>query len=332
MLLKNKTVLVTGGAGFIGSNLVKRLVKEGAIVSVVDNLWRGNLENLMVEGEPVIDLESRFILKDLTDFGSTLEVVRNFDYVYHLADIVAGIAFTFENEHYIFRQNMLINSNVIQACLINGIKNLIYVGTACSYPKSLQMQEGIVRLVEDQVYPAEPESGYGWSKLMGEYECELAQKSGLNVGLLRFHNVYGPGVSFDEKRSQVIPALILKVINAPEQPFVVWGSGNQYRDFVYIDDIVESLLLVAEKGMNQGAIQIGSEEAVSIRDLAFMLVEMSGKDLKPEFDLSKPEGDRGRIADCSKARQVLGWQPKVKIQEGLKNTYQWIEKELNAKH
>ncbi len=328
--MKNKKILVTGGAGFIGSTLVKRLVADGADVSVIDNLWRGSLENLKnADGTYAIDPASKFHLADLTDYAKCMELIRDFDLVYHLADVVGGIQFAFGNEAFIFRQNVLINSNVLAACIMNHVSNYVYVGTACSYPKSLQMIEGIAAFTEDQVYPAEPESSYGWSKLMGEYEAELAQKTGkINVGLLRFHNVYGPGASFESSRSQVIPSLILKAINYPNPPFVVWGNGNQYRDFIYIDDIIDALILVAEHGINRGAIQVGSEKATSIRALAETVVKISGKPIEIVYDIAKPEGDHGRIAICDKAREILGWRPKIDLETGLKNSYDWINKQV----
>jgi GDP-D-mannose 3',5'-epimerase len=177
--MENQRVLVTGGAGFIGSTLVKRLVSSGAEVSVIDNLWRGSIENLRnVDGAPAIDIRSNFHLADLTDYSKCLELIKGFDLVYHLADVVGGIQFAFGNQAFIFRQNILINSNVLAACTLNHIPNYIYVGTACSYPKSLQMKAEVAAFREEQVYPAEPESSYGWSKLMGEYEAELARETG----------------------------------------------------------------------------------------------------------------------------------------------------------
>jgi nucleoside-diphosphate-sugar epimerase len=176
MILKNKKILVTGGAGFIGSNLVKRLLEEGASVKVVDNLWRGTLDNLRQLEKKGFDISSDFYLADLTDYGKCLELIRDVDLVYHLADVVAGVNFVFGHEPFIFRQNVLINTNVLSACVANKIPNYVYPGTACSFPKKLQMSKGIVALREDQTYPAEPESSYGWGKLMGEYEAELAQK------------------------------------------------------------------------------------------------------------------------------------------------------------
>lgn len=328
--VRGKSIIVTGGAGFIGSALVKALMRYGADVSVIDNLWRGSLENLRLnKNDFAIDIKTKFHLADLTDYGKCLELIRNADYVYHLADVVAGINYVFNNEAFVFRQNLLINTNTISACVVNNIRNYIYVGTACSYPKHLQMQDGIVRLKENQTYPAEPESSYGWSKLMGEYEAEIIAKStSMEIGLLRFHNVYGPGSVFDPERSQVLPALARKAINYPNEQFIVWGNGQQYRDFVYIDDVVEALLLVAEKGMGKGLIQIGSEQATSIQQAAELVVKISGKQIPLKFDVNGPQGDRGRIANCERARAILGWQATTTLEKGLTNLYQWIKTKI----
>jgi GDP-D-mannose 3', 5'-epimerase len=327
---KSRSVLVTGGAGFIGSSLVKRLVNAGAQVQVVDNLWRGDIENLKGEhGESVISLQTSFCKADLADLATARRVIAGVDWVFHLADIVAGVDFVFSNEGFVFNQNVLINSSTLGAVLAAAVPNYVYVGTACSYPRDLQMVEGIAALREEQAYPAAPESAYGWSKLMGEFEAELALKSGrLNVGLLRLHNVYGPGGSFEPGRSQVLPSLVRKAIMYPREQFIVWGTGSQYRDFVYIDDVVEALLLVAERGMNKGVIQIGSERAVTIREAAQCIAALSGKGITPIFDCSKPEGDRGRIAVCDRARQLLKWQPQVTFVEGIRRTYNWMSGKL----
>jgi GDP-D-mannose 3',5'-epimerase len=330
MNIKGIKVIVTGGAGFIGSSLVKRLVYEGANVQIIDNLWRGSIKNLqLANGAYAIDIEKDFRLADLTDYSKCLELIKDCDVVYHLADIVGGVHFAFSHESFIFRQNILINTNVLAACVLNGIPNYIYVGTACSFPKHLQMNPGINIIRENQTYPAEPESSYGWSKLMGEYEAETVQKMGsVNVGLLRFHNVYGPGSLFDPKTSQVIPALIRKAILYPSEPFIVWGSGSQYRDFIFVDDIVDSLLLVYVRGMNKGLIQIGSETGTTVKELTELIVELSGKPIEIQFDISKPEGDYGRVANCERARAILEWKQNILLREGLTRTYRWVENQM----
>ena len=319
-------ILVTGGAGMIGSNLVKTLISQNHDVTVVDNFWRGKLNYL--KNDDVL-VTSKIINADLRDYSKTLEVIRGFDFVFHLADIVAGINYVFDNQLFLWRSNIMINSNVINACIENNIKNLVYVGTACSYPKEKQSYIGPPLLKEEDAYPAEPESSYGWSKLMGEYEAELALETGkINVGILRIHNVYGPPCELDPGKSQVIPALCRKAILYPKEQFIVWGSGNQRRSFVYIDDIIDALVDVRARGMNKGVIQIGTDHSDSIADIAKKIMSISGKDINIQFDLDKPEGDVDRAADCSKAKQILDWSPKVSIDKGLEKTYEWCLREL----
>ena len=207
----------------------------------------------------------------------------------------------------------------------------MYVGTACSFPKHLQMRGGISALREDQTYPAEPESSYGWSKLMGEYEAGLAGRSAsISTGVLRLHNVYGPGVCFDRERSQVIPALIRKAVMHPGEPFTVWGSGRQYRDFLYVDDAVDALLLTREKGMDAGVIQAGTGHATSIGEIAQRIIGISGKQISLSFDESMPQGDRGRVAVCDRAREILGWSSRTDMETGLEMTYRWIRDRIES--
>jgi len=220
---------------------------------------------------------------------------------------------------------------MLNASIDNKVKNYIYVGTACSYPKEKQQIIHKTPLFrEEDAFPANPESSYGWSKLMGEYECELALKSNdINVGILRFHNVYGPPCELSFEKSQVIPALCRKAIRYPNEEFIVWGSGKQRRAFLYVDDAVKGILLMLEKGMNKGVIQIGPSESNSISEIAKEIIKISGKDIKIRFDLAKPEGDRDRAADTSKAKSILGWKHKVDLEEGLQNTFVWALKELS---
>ena len=319
-------ILVTGGAGMIGSNLVKTLISQNHDVTVVDNYWRGKLNYL--KNDDVL-VTSKIINADLRDYSKTLEVIQGFDFVFHLADIVAGINYVFDNQLFLWRSNIMINSNVINARIENNIKNLVYVGTACSYPKEKQSYIGPPLFKEEDAYPAEPESSYGWSKLMGEYEAELAFETGkINVGILRMHNVYGPPCELDPDKSQVIPALCRKAILYPKEQFIVWGSGNQRRSFVYIDDIIDALVDVLAHGMNKGVIQIGTDHSDSIANIAKKIMGISGKDINIQFDLDKPEGDVDRAADCSKAKQILDWSPKVSIDKGLEKTYEWCLREL----
>jgi nucleoside-diphosphate-sugar epimerase len=326
-------VLVTGGAGMIGSNLVKRLVGRGFRVSVVDNLWRGKIEYLLGEdGSPVIDLARDFHNIDMSIPNSVDRLFEGVDYVFHLADIVAGIEYVFSNQGSIFRQNVLINSNAISAARKFRPKGFLYVGTACSFPAHKQSGVEAPPLREEDQYPAAPESAYGWSKLMGEYEALLMeQETGIPVSVAVLHNVYGAPCDYDELRGQVIPSLIRKAIRYPSEPFIVWGSGSQGRAFVHVDDVIDGLIACMDKGLGKGAIQIGPDVCLSIREIAEIVAQVSKKPISIQYDTSKPEGDKGRCANYSKAKQILGWSPNVSIKDGIASLYKWIETRMLVK-
>jgi GDP-D-mannose 3',5'-epimerase len=326
------SILVTGGAGMIGSNLAKRLVGMGHRVQVIDNLWRGRLSNLKdQQGNYIIDITRDFHKKDLREAGTFEDLFEGIDFVFHLADVVAGIEYVFKNQGDIFRENLLINSNVIAAVKHHRPRRFIYVGTACSYPASMQQTTNGLLLREEDAYPAWPESAYGWSKLMGEYESLLLEReSRIPVSVLRLHNVYGPPCDYDPIRGQVIPSLIRKAIHYPEEEFIVWGSGEQGRAFVHVDDVVDALVVTMQKGLGEGVIQIGPDICTSIREIAEMVVMISGKSIEIKYDPTKPEGDKSRAADYSKAHQILGWEPRVSLSDGLKRLYRWIEWDMQA--
>lgn len=332
-----KKILVTGGAGMIGSNLVKRLVKEGNEVYVIDNLWRGKIEYLNDDktNVPVIDVDTHFFNIDLAVQENVDELIASskFEYVVHLADIVAGIDYVFGNQGDLFRQNNLINTNVFSAVRKAGkakIKGLIYVGTACSFPLTRQNSLDVIPLRDDELYPALPESAYGWSKLMGQLEIGFLEKeTGIPCCTLMFHNVYGSPCDFGA-RSQVIPALIRKAINYPAEPFHVWGSGEQGRAFIHVDDVVNALCLALDKGWGHEWMQIGPSVCTSIKEIAETVVRISGKDIDVFYDTTKPEGDKARSADYSKAKEILGWEPSVKLEDGLKAQYIWIKNQIES--
>lgn len=326
-------VLVTGGAGMIGSNLVKRLVLAGSKVTIIDNLWRGKIEYLLGEnGHPLIDLKKDFHNIDLSIPNSADQLFECVDYVFHLADIVAGIGYVFSNQGSLFRQNVLINSNTITAFRKYKPKGFIYVGTACSFPAHMQTGVDAPPLREEDQYPAAPESAYGWSKLMGEYETLLLEKeASVPVCVPVLHNVYGAPCDYGELRGQVIPSLIRKVIRFPSEPFIVWGSGSQGRAFVHVDDVVDGLISCMNKGLGSGVIQLGPDTCTSIRDIAETVVQVSGKQISIQYDKGKPEGDKGRCADYSKARRILGWTPKISLRSGITSLYEWIEARMAGK-
>ena len=307
------------------------MVKDGFETFVADNLWRGKKEYLFSDKEKMVIPDKNFYQVDLRDYENCLRVTRDVNLVVHLADIVAGINYVFANESSVFRSNILINSNILRACITNKVEKYIYAGTACSYPKSKQTTLNPPPFREQDVYPAEPESAYGWSKLMGEYEAELAFNSNLiKIEILRLHNVYGTPAELDPSKSQVIPALCKKAIEQKNQELVVWGSGMQKRAFVHVDDIVDGFVKAIHKTSKfNGVIQLGPDYSTSIAEIAKEIVLLSKKKVEIKFDKSKPEGDFDRMANNSKAKKDLNWEPLINLDEGLKKVFNWCEKELS---
>lgn len=324
-------VCITGGAGMIGSTLLNKLVALGKDVIVIDNFWRGKKEN--IDNIPNWDYNKSFFnidLSDPTNENHIINAIESCDVVIHLADIVAGIGYVFNNQYEIFKVNNQINSNLFNACSKSGIKKILYAGTACSFPKDLQMSLTAV-LKEEQLFPAEPESAYGWSKLMGTLELQyMAEKFNIDVTTLMLHNVYGPNCDLDPKRSQVIPSIIKKMIELnPGEELQVWGSGNQGRAFIHVDDIANAFILALNKADLPKIIQIGPSYCTSIKELVLTLKDkILKKDIAIFYDTTKPEGDLGRCADYSLANKTLGWEPLVNLENGLMTTTNWIEKQL----
>lgn len=323
-----KKIVVTGGAGMIGSNLVTALAKEGHEVVVIDDFSRGTRENLTnaieAGGRPVDVIEA-----DLSQYGDWAEQFSGVDVVYHLADVVAGVGFVFDNEGAVFRQNLLINANVAKAIAEQSPKRYIYVGTACSFPLEIQTGVDAPPMREDQQIPANPESGYGWSKLMGELDAKyLDAQAGIPSVVLVLHNVYGAPCEFTGKKAQAIPAIIHRALTTSDGKLVVWGSGQQGRAFVHVDDVTRALMMALDKGHGEGPIQIGPDVCSSIAMIARAIVDITNRGLELEFDRTKPEGDRGRCADYSKATAILGWKPTVDIHEGLASMVEWIENRI----
>lgn len=330
-------IIVTGCAGMIGCHLMSKLItifpnKNGNQIIGIDDLSRGTIDNLK-EACKQKDDEFEFIEADLSIYDdSWAKSFENADIIIHLADIVAGIGFVFNNESYIFRTNLLINSNVGKAISLQKPKRYIYVGTACSFPKNLQLSVNSPPLREEDQLPALPESGYGWSKLMGEIEANLLAKEGVtNSVILSLHNVYGRYCDYSSKSSQVIPSLCVKAIKASQtgEKLEIWGDGSQGRAFVNADDVVNAIISSFYKGENSGVIQIGPNTCTSINELSKLIVEQIDNEIDIFYDLSKPVGDIGRCADFSKAKRILGWEPKVNLKDGLSSLIEWMrEKDL----
>lgn len=302
-------------------------------VKVIDNFWRGRMSRFQLQnGSWVINPQRDLCALDLRNEAHTLKYLRSADYVYHLA----GVNYVFGQQLAVFRNNLLINTNTLKASKVNNITNYIYAGSACSLPQHLQMEPDIRALqgIEDQVNRADHFPSCEWSKVMGEFEAQLAQSQAFNVGILRFCNVYGPGSDASAATDQVISSLLRKAIQYPKLPIVVLGSGSQYMDFVYVEDVVDALLLVKDKGMNKGVIQINSGRLTTVKKLAAMIVNIvgpaMGKTINIEFDKSVPEGDSGRSAVLERSKRILGWQPRWTLQQGVAATFSSMLNQQNS--
>jgi len=321
---QNKKVLVAGGAGLIGSHMARTLLGKGAKVCVADNLSSGSLKNIEdIQGKvdvQVVDLREEVICRKLT---------KGTDYVFQLAANMGGIGYITSIGADIMRDNILINANMLQASLENKVGEYFYSSSACVYPEYLQKDTEVTPLKEENAIPADPDQFYGWEKILAEKLCEAYQKDyGMNIRIARFHNVYGEVyTAFDKQKGKAPCHLILKVLRYPEQDFVLWGDGKQTRSFLYIDDCVEGVLKLMESAYTK-PVNIGSDRLVTIEELAKIVIKISGKEITIKHDLSKPQGVRGRNADLTLVKRVLGWEPKISLEEGMRRTYQWATERM----
>ncbi len=317
-----KKVLVTGGAGFIGSHLVDELLRRNADVRVADDLSRGNISNITHCKDKI-----EFIKGDLADAKIVEAAARDVEICFHLAAVVGSVEFMTTHPSEIFK-NVNINYNVIDACRKMNIDRLLYTSSACAYPIDLQTAEDQPPLKENDAlaYGAKPDSDYGWTKLLGEIQCQAYNRSyGMKIAIVRPFNPYGPRESFDPKDSHVIPSLIRKAVRR-ENPFVVWGDGRQARAFEYVEDVVEGMILAIEKKIDADPVNLGSPNPVTIRELAEFILKVTSYNTSITWDTSRPQGVRSRKADMTKAWNVLGWKPRTLLEEGLTRTLNWFFK------
>lgn len=331
--------IVTGGTGFIGSNLVKRLLDEGRDVTVASDFSRFGMENLSELGVRESDVEVRDA--DLVHFSQALEAIKGADAVFHLAARVGSLEYLHlvENAELIALQsNLAIDANIFRACQEQGVKKLVYASSCAVYAMDNQFTGGtVLSETELQFSPSfkpesspgnlNPDGGYGWSKLMGE--LQLCWTRGMDIGIARIFNIFGINEPLQEGKSHVVADLIKKVVLHPDEPLEVYGDGTQSRDFLYVSDCADALIKLEGKASNPPVIvNIGSGRPVSVGTLAETIVKISGKQIPIEFDTSKEIGPVSRAADTTRAGEILGWQPALSIEEGLERTYRWIENRL----
>jgi len=317
-----RKVLVCGAGGFIGGHLVKKLKKEGAWVRGVD----------IKQHEFATTPADEFIIGDLTRQTVVEKVLdQPFDEVYQLAADMggAGYIFTGDNDANLIHNSASINLNIIQQAYVKGVQKIFYSSSACIYPAYNQQDPNNPNCAESSVYPAEPDSDYGWEKLFSERLFQaFARNHDMQVRIARFHNVFGPEGTWAGGKEKAPAAICRKVAEAEEGGQIeVWGDGLQTRSFLYIDECLEAV----ERFMNsdfEGPVNIGSEEMISLNDLAKMVIAISGKKLSIYNKPVSYEGVRGRRSDNRLIQEKLGWAPSKPLSEGIEKTYRWIAAEV----
>ena len=319
-----KKSLVCGAGGFIGGHLVKRLKEEGFWVKGVDLKYPEYRETLADE----------FEIADLRDQSKCIRVIdQHFDEVYQLAADMggAGYIFTGENDADVMHNSATINLNVVHTCYKKGIKRIFYSSSACIYPEHNQLNPNSPVTKEDTAYPANPDSEYGWEKLFSErLYLSYNRNHGMECRVARYHNIYGTHGTWTGGKEKAPAAICRKVAEAKEGSSInIWGDGLQTRSFLYIDDCIDATLKLTRSNHFAGPVNIGSDEMISINNLAKLVMKIAKKDLRI-INIPGPEGVRGRSSDNELIHKELGWLPKFNLQDGLSKTYPWIKSQVES--
>lgn len=314
-------ILVTGAGGFIGHYLVRFLKNKGYWVRGVD---------IKYPEFSTKDEADEFLILDLRDMNNCLKATKNIDKVYTLAANMGGIGFITSVKAEVMRDNVLINVNMAEASRINKIKRLFYSSSACIYPTFKQENSKVVALKESDAYPADPDNEYGWEKIFSERVYKSYYEDyGLDIRIARYHNIFGPEGTYEGGREKAPSALCRKIALAKDRDEIeIWGDGNQTRSFCYIDDCLEGSWRLMESDFKE-PLNIGSDRLVSINEMADIIADIAGKKIRKTHQLDKPQGVRGRNSDNTLCKKVIGWEPKISLEEGLKRNYQWIRENIN---
>ena len=323
MQLKGKKAVVCGAGGFIGGHLVTSLSASGAeVIRAVDikplNEWyqtSETVENLVL---------------DLKEKENCHRAAKGADVVFQLAADMGGMGFI-ENNKALCMLSVLTNTHMLMAARDAGVQRFFYSSSACVYNGDKQKSPDVVPLREEDAYPALPEDGYGWEKLFSERMCRHFEEDfGLQCRVARFHNVYGPLGTWNGGREKAPAAMCRKVLEAKmsgKHEIEIWGDGHQTRSFMYIDDCTKGTQMIMESDIHE-PINLGSSELVTINQLVDIVEEIAGVKLERKYDLNAPKGVNGRNSDNTKIHSYLGWEPSIRLKNGMAKTYEWIETEM----
>jgi GDP-D-mannose 3',5'-epimerase len=324
--MSNRVTVVAGGGGFIGGHLVKALKERGDTVRSVD-------VKPLDEWYQVIDGVEN-VVADLKDLASCHRVARGATDVFQLAADMGGMGFI-EHNKALCMLSVLTNTHMLMAAKEANVQRFFYSSSACVYNADKQTDPNVVALKEEDAYPAMPEDGYGWEKLFSERMCRhFREDFGLETRVARYHNVYGPHGTWDGGREKAPAATCRKVIHAihtKSNEIEIWGDGKQTRSFMYIDDCVKGTLSLSDSDVTD-PINIGSSELVTINQLVDIAEDIGGVKLQRKYKLDAPKGVNGRNSDNTRILSELGWEPSIRLRDGMEKTYRWIHDEYMEKH
>jgi GDP-D-mannose 3',5'-epimerase len=337
-------ILVTGAGGFIGGHLAKYLRDKGYWVRGVDikpHRW--------MKSEDFCD---EFLVLDLTQWKNVVESVKGVDQVYNLAANMGGIGFIMTHFAPVLWDNITINKNIVEACRKLDVTRVLFSSSACIYPqyrqdKDFERSDRTYVLKESDAFPADPDSFYGWEKLFSEilywsYHLDYD----LDIRLVRYHNIQGPMTEWQEPRCKAPAAICRKIAETPKEggQIVVWGDGHQVRSFLNVRDCCEATYLTMncpnekyyalgeENKPRPPALNIGSDEEITINRLVDMIADIGRKKIDKVHDLSKPQGVRSRSADLTLVKKVLSWKPKINLHDTIEEVYHWVNEQVTINH
>jgi GDP-D-mannose 3', 5'-epimerase len=325
MKLTNEKILICGGGGFIGGHMARSLKKQGLnVVRSVD------IKPLDEWFQVFPDVEN--LVLDLQEKENCIRAAEGVDVVIQLAADMGGMGFI-ENNKALCMLSVLINTHMLMAARDAGVQRFFYSSSACVYNGEKQKSEDVIPLKEEDAYPALPEDGYGWEKLFSERMCRHFEEDfGLQTRVARFHNVYGPHGTYEGGREKAPAAICRKVIEAKrsgKHEIEIWGDGHQTRSFMYIDDCTYGTQAILESDIRE-PINLGSSELVTINQLVDIVEEIGGVKLERHYKLDAPKGVNGRNSDNTLIHEYLGWEPSVKLRDGMAKTYAWIENQMQV--